>query len=55
MAGELLVLLLGVGQEQFPLVALFEGDVALEHFFDFGAEGGEIEVPPGGEGVVERP
>ena len=45
--GEVMMLLAGVGQERFPVVPLFEGDVALEHFFDFGAEGGEIEFPPG--------
>ncbi len=52
--GEVMMLLAGVGQERFPVVPLFEGDVPLEYLFDFGAEGGEIEFPPGCEGVVER-
>ncbi len=47
------MLVLGVGEIEFPFVAFFEGDIAFEDFFDFGAEFDEVEVPPGGEGIVE--
>ena len=47
------MLVLGVGEIEFPFMAFFEGDVSFEDFFDFGAEFDEVEVPPGGEGVVE--
>jgi hypothetical protein len=37
----------------FPVVAILEQNIALEDLVNLGAEGGKVEVPPGGQFLVE--
>ena len=51
--GELVVLIAALGQPRLPRVAFFQGDVLPEDLLYFAAESREIEIPPGGEFLVE--
>jgi hypothetical protein len=48
------VLILAIGKPLLSLVPLVHWDDAIEHLLLLGAEGGEVEIPPGRELLVPR-
>ena len=52
--GSVLAVLLALDtQPLLPVVAIFDGDVALEDLQQLGAQGREVEIPPGAELLIE--